>query len=106
GRAVSAVDAIETESLAQVDLRRPDDVVADEQVKPAVTVVVEESGRGRKVDPSLPVLKILARRPAAGAAHAGVVGHVGKAPAVGGAANIMKQTIPAHAGDEDVRPAV
>ena len=51
----------------QVDGRRPGDVVADEQVEPAVAVVVEERGRRAERDRLLPLEELVARAVSASA---------------------------------------
>src|SRR5262249_42772122 len=99
--------AEEVEPLPQVDGRRPGDVVADEQVEPAVAVVVEERGRGGPVDRALPGEDAGRQfpRPAARPAHPGGVGHVAEG-ALAVLLDVAEEPVAADTGDEDVGPAV
>src|SRR5262249_19854893 len=92
------------ELMAQVERGRPGDVVAHEQVEPAVAVVVQEGGgAGKTAGRLLPEEVAGGRRgPAAGSAQPRGAGHIDEAPA----ALVVEQAVAADRGDEHVRPAV
>ena len=87
-RPVGARDTIDLVAHFRVDLLRPLDVVADEQIELAIIIVVDPGG---------------ARAPVhSRAAHSGRRGDLGELAV----ALVVKQVIAPHRGEEDVRQPV